>query len=92
MRLVLQLRREHCGAVGFGDCMAPGIVALEYGLSPLAHGYGFLAVFAAGLALRRRELRHGSEEPLREVIAPAHSGEEMATDLEKAPPEWQRRS
>ena len=52
-RLVVYLRREHREAVGTDDFLALGLIALAYGGTLLLHGYGFLAVFAAGLALRR---------------------------------------
>ena len=60
-RLVLYLRREHREAVGLDDFLALGLIFLAYGVALLAHGYGFLAVFAAGLALRRVERQHTEE-------------------------------
>ncbi|MEO7549479.1 MAG: cation:proton antiporter [Ramlibacter sp.] len=54
-RLVLYLRREHKEAVGLDDFLALGLIALSYGIAILVHGYGFLAVFAAGVALRHLE-------------------------------------
>jgi NhaP-type Na+/H+ or K+/H+ antiporter len=51
-RLVLFLRREHKEAVGLDDFLSLGLVALSYGTALLFKGYGFLAVFAAGVALR----------------------------------------
>ena len=54
-RLVLHLRREHKEAVGLDDFLAMGLVALSYGVAQLLHANGFLAVFAAGMALRRLE-------------------------------------
>lgn len=54
-RLVLYLRREHREAVGLDDFLALGLIGLSYGVAMLVHGYGFLAVFAAGVALRRLE-------------------------------------
>jgi NhaP-type Na+/H+ or K+/H+ antiporter len=54
-RLVLHLRRQHKEAVGLDDFLALGLVALSYGAALLLHGYGFLAVFAAGVALRQLE-------------------------------------
>ena len=54
-RFVVYLRREHKEAVGLDDFLALGLVASSYGLALLLHGYGFLAVFAAGLALRHVE-------------------------------------
>ena len=58
--LVLYLRRTHQEAVGLDDFLALGLIALTYGLALACHAYGFLAVFAAGLALRRVE-RKGFE-------------------------------
>lgn len=51
-RLVLYLRRQHKEAVGLDDFLALGLIALSYGVALLLHAYGFLAVFAAGVALR----------------------------------------
>ena len=58
-RFVLYLRRTHKEAVGLDNFLALGLIGLAYGLASLAHGYGFLAVFAAGVALRRIE-QHAS--------------------------------
>ncbi|HLL85296.1 MAG TPA: cation:proton antiporter [Longimicrobium sp.] len=87
-RLVLHLRRVHREAVGLDDFLALGLIALAYGVALLVHGYGFLAVFAAGLALRRIErTESGGEAPPEDVAAAAHSAdaEELATDKDKAP-------
>ena len=54
-RLVLFLRREHKEAVGLDDFLAMGLIGLSYGVAVLLHAYGFLAVFAAGVALRHLE-------------------------------------
>lgn len=51
-RLVLHLRGRHQEAVGGENFLALGLIGLAYGFAVLAQGYGFLAVFAAGLALR----------------------------------------
>ncbi|MFC5499041.1 cation:proton antiporter [Caenimonas terrae] len=61
-RLVLFLRREHQEAVGLDDFLALGLVALSYGTALAFKGYGFLAVFAAGVALRHLVERE-SEAP-----------------------------
>lgn len=86
-RLVLYLRRAHREAVGLDDFLALGLIAFTYGLALGAHTYGFLAVFAAGLALRRVERRASGGKPVEEVTAAAQVGEkeEVATDPEKAP-------
>lgn len=54
-RLVLWLRRQHQAAEGYENFLALGLIGLSYGLAVLAQGYGFLAVFAAGLALRHAQ-------------------------------------
>ncbi len=53
--LVLYLRRRHREAVGLDNFLALGLIGMAYGTAQLAHTYGFLAVFAAGVALRRIE-------------------------------------
>lgn len=55
--IVLHLRRNHQEGIGLDNFLALGLIALAYGSALLAHGYGFLAVFAAGFALRRVEQR-----------------------------------
>lgn len=50
---VLYLRRVHREALGLEEFLALGLIAFSYGLALLIHSYGFLAVFAAGLGLRR---------------------------------------
>ena len=86
-KLVLYLRRKHQEAIGLDDFLALGLIAMTYGLALLTHTYGFLAVFAAGLALRRIERRSSGEKPSAEVKAMSQGGEaaEIATDPEKAP-------
>jgi sodium/hydrogen antiporter len=92
-RLVLYLRREHKEALGLDDFLGLGLIALAYGMALLLHTYGFLAVFAAGLALRRIEMRSNGEqaEPAPEAMlaggAPerAEQAERLATDPEHAP-------
>ena len=89
---VLWLRRHHREAVGLDDLLALGLIALAYGLAILVKGYGFLAVFAAGLALRREErvqtqARAGEDAPPPDVAAAARSGNasDVATSPETAP-------
>jgi NhaP-type Na+/H+ or K+/H+ antiporter len=54
-KLVLFLRRVHKEAVGLDDFLSLGLLALSYGAAVAVHAYGFLAVFAAGLALAHIE-------------------------------------
>jgi NhaP-type Na+/H+ or K+/H+ antiporter len=55
--LVSRLRIRHAEALGFEGFFALGLMTTCYGVALLAHGYGFLAVFCAGVALRSRELK-----------------------------------
>ena len=71
-QLVLYLRRTHKEAVGLDNFLSLGLIGVAYGLASLAEGYGFLAVFAAGVALRRLELKASTAvAPGKSVSAPA---------------------
>ena len=54
-KLVVYLRTQHKEAVGMDEFLALGLIAVAYGVAQLCHASGFLAVFAAGLALQRVE-------------------------------------
>ena len=86
--LVLYLRRKHREAVGLDDFLALGLIALAYGIAVACHTYGFLAVFAAGLALRRVE-RMAVVGPrpsaLEQITINGLSEEEAAVHPDKAP-------
>jgi sodium/hydrogen antiporter len=58
---VVYLRRTHKEAVGLDNFLALGLVALTYGVALHLHASGFLAVFAAGVALRFMEKRISSK-------------------------------
>ena len=82
--LVLYIRREFKQAVGWDDFQALGLIALSYGLSLWMHANGFLAVLAAGLAMRHIETKSAdhhkeaipkvakSETVTHPATAPAH--------------------
>ena len=84
---VIYLRREHHEGVGRDEFLALGLIALSYGTALLVHAYGFLAVFAAGLALRAVERRHTGKEPPAEDLAMGAGlkPDEIATHPKKAP-------
>jgi len=88
-RVVLHLRREHREAIGLDDFLALGLIALSYGMADGIGAYGFLSVFAAGLAVRRveRSKSGADDEPPPDVTAAAEAeeAEEAATDPETAP-------
>lgn len=60
-RLVVYLRSRHKTSIGLDEFLALGLIALAYGLAVVCHTYGFLAVFAAGLALQRVKERPGKD-------------------------------
>lgn len=86
-QLVLWLRREHKEGIGRDEFLALGLIALSYGAALLAHTHGFLAVFAAGVALRTVERRRSSDAVAGEVLTMESTGvrDEIALDPEKAP-------
>ena len=71
-KLVLYLRVRHKEAVGLDQFLALGLIALAYGAALLVHTYGFLAVFAAALALRRIEDQPDDKLALHEAIQVAY--------------------
>ena len=84
-KLVLYLRREHREALGLDEFLALGLISLSYGLALLVHGYGFLAVFAAGLSMRRIEREQSGLAPPPDVMKAGANREEQATAPETAP-------
>jgi NhaP-type Na+/H+ or K+/H+ antiporter len=87
-QFVLYLRREHREAMGLDEFLTMGLIGVSYGLALMCHTYGFLAVFAAGLALRRVEREHASDkenEQPSDSITSEETTEEAATHPEKAP-------
>jgi len=80
-RLVVYLRSRHDEAVGLDEFLGLGLVAMAYGIAQLSLASGFLAVFAAGLALQRaREHPRPHTRPLPAAASSdGHSYETLAT-------------
>ncbi len=76
-RAIVYLRMRHLEALRSDEFIALGLIALTYGLALWSQTYGFLAVFAAGLALRR------IDEP-RRGPAPDKSHEGLSPEEEAA--------
>ncbi len=68
-QLILHLRTRHRLAIGLNEFVALGLIALVYGIALLAHASGFLAVFAAGLALPRMRPMPPATSPQRLPVA-----------------------
>ncbi|CAN5738737.1 cation:proton antiporter [soil metagenome] len=88
-RAVLYMRRMHREAVGLDEFLCLGLIGISYGGALLLGTYGFLAVFAAGLAVRRIERLSAERNDLddRVVLHPERGGDaaEMAMDQTVGP-------
>jgi NhaP-type Na+/H+ or K+/H+ antiporter len=86
-KIVLYLRQHHREAVGLDNFLAVGLIGLSYGTALYAMSYGFLSVFAAGVALRRVERLAPSSPPDDAIRQAAGSSEasHLATDPKTAP-------
>ncbi|MCD4862953.1 cation:proton antiporter [Pseudomonas sp. PLB05] len=94
-RLMIYLRTRHGDStISPNDFLALALIALSYVLADEIGGYGFLAVFAAGLGLRQAEVQTSgnaetpSEHLAQPVIghltgAPEHATVAKADDLEE---------
>ncbi|WP_235021251.1 cation:proton antiporter domain-containing protein [Caballeronia telluris] len=84
--LVTKLRTHYDHALGLEGFLALGLVALAYGATLIVDGYAFIAVFIAGVALRRQEMKATGEKPPNEVLESVERGqrEEAAKDPELA--------
>jgi NhaP-type Na+/H+ or K+/H+ antiporter len=89
-RAIIHLRTRHREALGSDEFIALGLIALSYGVALLCHTYGFLAVFAAGLALRRIDTSPTHLEPAGDVadtdLLPADGEEAKVSRLAKEAP------
>lgn len=69
-RAVVYLRRQREQALGMESFLTLGLIALTYGIALACLTYGFLAVFAAGLAMRQVER---TDSPTPDAAGPAAS-------------------
>ena len=87
-KLVVHLRTRHKEAVGLDEFLMLGLIGVAYGAAQLASTYGFLAVFAAGLALQRSQRKPADKAAVAESkVEKALAGgkkEELATDPQLA--------
>lgn len=80
-RLVVYLRSRHHTAIGLNEFLVLGLIALAYGVAVLSRAYGFLAVFAAGLALQRVQALPG----VAPLAAPAEASTKALADVPDNP-------
>ncbi|AQG98918.1 cation transporter [Burkholderia sp. KK1] len=86
VRLVAWLRTRHGEALGPEGFYALGLISLSYGVAELLHTYAFLAVFAAGLAMRRVEQKASGGKSAREAVGKIDADDvgAAASDPERA--------
>lgn len=80
-KLVLYLRTRHQEAVGLDEFLALGSIAIAYGVAQLCFASGFLAVFAAGLALQRIKEHSKAGQPQRAAKVTVVLGEASEKEL-----------
>ncbi|AOJ26623.1 cation:proton antiporter [Burkholderia seminalis] len=74
------LRTRHAQALGLEGFFALALIVLSFGAAQLAHTFGFIATFAAGVAMRRVEHRASGDRKPREVIGQIDSEDVVATE------------
>lgn len=84
-QLVVFLRRRYLAAVGYDDFLALGLIATSYGLALALHAYGFLAVFAAGMALRTVERDLSGDEILSDISEVRGTDAQISSHEQHAP-------
>ncbi|MES2188549.1 MAG: cation:proton antiporter [Pseudomonadota bacterium] len=84
-RGILYLRIRHKEALGSDEFIALGLIALAYGTALLCQTYGFLAVFAAGLALSRIDKKPaGARLPPAADVEPQTSAQQAPATMMRA--------
>ncbi|CAM2153558.1 sodium/hydrogen antiporter [Pararobbsia alpina] len=85
-KIVFSLRTRFREAIGFDGFLALGLTLAAYGAALLIHTYAFIAVFAAGVALRREEMRATGTVRPEEVLedVPRGARHDVASDPERA--------
>lgn len=76
---VAWLRTRYSQALGLEGFFALGLIELSFGAAQLLHTFGFLAAFAAGVAMRRVEHRATGERSPQAAIGAVDSANVAAT-------------
>lgn len=85
-RLAIWLRHRHQETEAPNDFLALALIALSYVAAETIWAWGFLAVFAAGIGLRRAEIKIVQENPLPEHEATTEEKEFAPDDSISHPP------
>lgn len=86
VKAVFHLRTRYGEAIGLDGFIALGLMSVSYGAALIVHAYAFVAVFAAGVALRHEELRATGDRSPAEVLEDVQRREraDVAKDPERA--------
>jgi sodium/hydrogen antiporter len=88
-RFMLKLQKKRAKAVAFGEYLVLGLIAVSYGVAVQAKAYGFLSVFAAGLALRAMERKASPTDEVldktMEAVSAGRGGDALAENPKTAP-------
>ncbi|ABE36097.1 sodium/proton antiporter, CPA1 family [Paraburkholderia xenovorans LB400] len=86
VKTVFYLRTRYGEAIGLDGFLALGLMSASYGAALIVHAYAFVAVFAAGVALRHEELRATGDTNPAEVLENVERGARVdaAKDPERA--------
>jgi NhaP-type Na+/H+ or K+/H+ antiporter len=76
---VAWLRTRYAQALGLEGFFALGLIELSFGIAQLLHTFGFLAAFAAGVAMRRVEHRATGARSPQDAIGSIDSSDVAAT-------------
>ncbi|MCY7417133.1 MAG: cation:proton antiporter [Chloroflexi bacterium] len=87
-RAVAHLRSRFAAAVGMDEFLLLGLIALAYGTALVIGAYGFLAVCAAGRAVRRLEREATGDEPPVELRQPVAGVDDEAELTAEAAPAY----
>ena len=80
-------RQRIKATTGSDELLSIGLIALIYGIALLAMTYAFLAVFAAAVAFRRRELADNADKSEKEAMAEASDAATRNLEEEDAAPQ-----
>lgn len=75
-RCILHLRKRQREGAALDEYLLLGLIGLSYAIAIKLHAYGFLAVFAAGVAVRAVERRHSGLESHQVAKIEKESGSE----------------
>jgi NhaP-type Na+/H+ or K+/H+ antiporter len=88
-RFMLKLQKKRAKAVAFGEYLVLGLIAVSYGMAVQVKAYGFLSVFAAGLALRAMERKASPTDEVldktMEAVSAGRGGDALAENPKTAP-------